>query len=155
MTDTMQDPFATPTEAAEPSPPAQPHAKPDYASLSLPKIMLLAGLAMAAILPNMFISNLIEEREAREAGVRQEFTRNWGPEQAVLGPVLVIPYQAGERPRTYVRIAAAKLDLAATLFRSAGCVPGRFPKGLPFLKERLDFLADAGNSKLKIGFAAP
>jgi inner membrane protein len=117
MTDTTQDPFATPPDAAPTEAPsaAPPRAAGDYASLSLHKVLLVAGLAIATVLPNMFISNLIEEREQREAGVRAEFTRNWGPEQAVLGPVLVIPYQAGERPGTYVRIAAAKLDLAATL----------------------------------------
>ena len=54
-------------------------------------------------MPNLFISNLIEEREQRQAGVRQEFGRNWGPEQNLLQPMLVIPYQAGERPRQYVQ----------------------------------------------------
>jgi len=115
MTDTTQDPFATSSDAPEPPPPTPPRPAPDYASLSLYNVLLVAGLAIATILPNMFISNLIEEREARETGVRTEFTRNWGPEQAVLGPVLVLPYQAGERPRIYVRVAAAKLDLAVAL----------------------------------------
>ncbi len=114
MTDTTTDPFAAPPDAG-PSPPQPPQAAADYTSLSFSKVALIAGLAIATILPNMFISNLIEEREARQSGVRQEFTRNWGPEQIILGPVLVIPYQAGERSRTYVRIAAAKLDLAANL----------------------------------------
>ena len=113
MTDTTQDPFAAPPDAMQPE--APPRAMPDFTSLSLHKVALIAGLAIATIVPNMLISNLVEEREQRQSGVRAEFTRNWGPEQTVLGPVLVIPYQAGERPRTYVRIAAAKLDLAATL----------------------------------------
>ena len=112
MTDTTQDPFAAPPDA---QPEALPRAMPDFTSLSFHKVALIAGLAIATIVPNMLISNLVEEREQRQSGVREEFTRNWGPEQTVLGPVLVIPYQAGERPRTYVRIAAAKLDLAATL----------------------------------------
>ena len=77
--------------------------------------LLIAGLAIATVLPNLFISNLIEERETRQDGVRQEFTRNWGPEQNLYSPTLVIPYQAGERPRQYVKIAPARLDLAATL----------------------------------------
>ena len=75
---------------------------PDFTSLSFHKVALIGGLAIAAIVPNMLISNLVEEREQRQSGVRAEFTRNWGPEQTVLGPVLMIPYQAGERPRTYV-----------------------------------------------------
>jgi inner membrane protein len=112
MTDTMIDPFATPPE---PKPAAAPKAQPDYTSLSLHKILLIAGLAIATILPNMLINNLIEERETRQTGVRQEFTRNWGPEQNLFSPTLVIPYQAGDRPRQYVKIAPAKLDLTASI----------------------------------------
>ena len=63
----------------------------------------------------MLIANLVEEREQRQIWRAPGVHAQLGPEQTVLGPVLVIPYQAGERPRTYVRIAAAKLDLAATL----------------------------------------
>ena len=73
---------------------------PDFTSLSFYKIALIGGLAIATIVPNLFISNLVEERETRQDGVRQEFTRNWGPEQNLYSPTLVIPYQAGERPRT-------------------------------------------------------
>lgn len=112
MTDTHEPPPQADAPRSEPMP---PRAVPDFASLSLHKVLLVAGIAIATVLPNMVISNLIEEREQREAGVRADFTRSWGPEQTLLGPVLVIPYQAGERPRTYVRIAAAKLDLGATL----------------------------------------
>jgi len=108
MTDTTIDPFAAPPEV-------QPARPPDYTSLSLQKIALIAGLAIATVVPNLFISNLIEEREARQVSVKQEFTRNWGPEQSLYSPTLVIPYQAGERPRQYVKIAPARLDLTATL----------------------------------------
>ena len=47
--------------------------------------------------------------------MREEFKRNWGPEQNLYSPMLVIPYQAGERPRQYVKITPARLDLAAAL----------------------------------------
>jgi inner membrane protein len=47
--------------------------------------------------------------------VRQEFVRNWGPAHNLYTPTLVIPYQAGDRPRQYVKIAPARLDLAADL----------------------------------------
>jgi inner membrane protein len=47
--------------------------------------------------------------------VREEFKRNWGPEQSLYTPLLVIPYQAGERPRQYVKITPTRLDLAAAL----------------------------------------
>jgi inner membrane protein len=113
MTDTTRDPFGPLPEAEQA--PAPPPAPPDLTSLSFYKIALIAGIAVATVLPSLFISNLIEERETRQAGVRQEFTRNWGPEQSLYSPTLVIPYQAGDRPRQYVKIAPARLDLVAAL----------------------------------------
>ena len=85
-----------PDDATAPPVPAAP---PDLVSLSFSKIMLIGGLAIATVLPNLLITSLIEERETRQDGVRQEFTRNWGPEQNLYSPMLVIPYQAGDRPR--------------------------------------------------------
>ncbi len=66
--------------------------------MSFHKIALIAGLAVATILPNMLIGHLIEEREQRADGVRAEFARNWGPEQSLMGPFLMIPYQAARPP---------------------------------------------------------
>jgi len=112
MTDTPLDPFG-PQRAPRPDPQYLPQR--DYTSLSLHKIALIAGLAIATILPNLFISNLIEERETRQAGVREEFKRNWGPEQSLYTPMLVIPYQVGGWPRQYLKIAPAQLNFVAAL----------------------------------------
>src|SRR5437762_2892922 len=109
------DPFGPPPEAPEPGVQAAPSAPPSYTSLSIYKMVLIAGLAVATVLPNLFISNLIEERQQRQDGVLQELTRTWGPEQSLYTPTLVIPYQAGERPRQYVKIAPARLELNADL----------------------------------------
>jgi inner membrane protein len=113
MSDTTSDPFG-PLPGAAQAPVPSP-APPDLTSLSFYKIALIAGIAVATVLPNLFISNLIEERETRQDGVRQELSRNWGPEQSLYSPTLVIPYQAGDRPRQYVKIAPARLDLVAAL----------------------------------------
>ncbi|MEN3384741.1 MAG: inner membrane protein CreD, partial [Hyphomicrobiales bacterium] len=67
------DPFGPPPATAESETYAAPSAPPNYASIS--KMVLIAGLAVATILPNLFISNLIEERQQRQDGVLQEFTR--------------------------------------------------------------------------------
>jgi inner membrane protein len=121
MSDTTgtNNPFGPPEAPWPPqseAPPTSPlAAAPDYTSLSFHKTLLIAGLAFATILPNLFISGLIEERETRQEGVKQEFTRNWGPEQNLYSPTLVIPYQAGDRPRQYVKLAPARLDVTATL----------------------------------------
>src|ERR1700754_3041072 len=111
MTDTYEPFPQSDAPRGETIPPAPPRAAPDFAPLSLHKVLLVAGIAIATILPNMVISNLIEEREQREAGVRQEFTRNWGPEQNLYSPTLVIPFQSGAwQQRQYVKVAPALLD---------------------------------------------
>ena len=71
MTDTTEshDPFGPPPEPPHPQP-LPPATAPDFTSLSPYKIMLIGGLAIATVLPNLFISNLIEERETRQDGVR-------------------------------------------------------------------------------------
>ena len=71
---------------------------PDFTSLSFHKVALIGGLAIAAIVPNMLISNLVEEREQRQSGVRAGVHAQLGPGADRARPVLVIPYQAGERP---------------------------------------------------------
>jgi inner membrane protein len=108
--DVAPESIADPVEAPPPAAPLREGA------LSLTKAVLIAGLAVAAALPNMFISNLIDEREQRQATVQKEFARNWGPEQSIYTPVLVVPYQwAPDRPRQYLKIATSRLDLVANL----------------------------------------
>ena len=103
-----------------PPPPTQPKlstsAPRDYTTLSLHKVALIAGLAIATLLPNWFISGLIAERETRHGGVKQEFARNWGPEQSLYTPTLLVPFQpTGDRLRQFVKITPMRLDLAATI----------------------------------------
>ena len=95
------------------------------------KMALIAGLAVATVLPNLFISNLIEERQQRQDGVLQELTRTWGPEQSLYTPTLVIPYQAGERPRQYVKIAPTRLDLGADLRPRSASAACSTPPSIP------------------------
>lgn len=114
MTDTTNDPFAAPPEPVQPTAPP-PKAATDFMGLSPTKLVLVAGLAIATLLPNMFISNLIEEREGRQASVKKEIARNWGAEQIFYTPTLVIPHQFGDRARQYIKIAPARLDLTANL----------------------------------------
>src|SRR5262245_30601330 len=115
MTDTTaSDPFDLPPES-EPIPEV-PHLASDGVTLSLAKIAVIGAIAAATILPNMLMSNLIEEREARQEGVRQEFTKRWGPAQSVYTPTLLIPYQTGgDRARQYVKVTLARFDLVASI----------------------------------------
>lgn len=88
----------------------------DAATLRLQKIALIAALAFATTIPSYFISGLVAEREGRQEAVQKEFARNWGPQQSVYSPILIVPYQAApDRPRQYLRIAPTRLQLVATL----------------------------------------
>jgi inner membrane protein len=108
------------TEAPHAAPAEEPpkaQAKPRRrAPLRIPKFLMLVVLALAAMIPAYFIEGLINERQARQAGVEDEFTRNWGPPQRLYGPILVLPYEpAPGHPRQYLEIAPAKLDIVASL----------------------------------------
>jgi inner membrane protein len=84
--------------------------------MSPPKFVVIGGLALATLIPNYFISGLIAERETRQDIVQNEFTRNWGPEQHLYSPILVVPYQsAPDRPREYLKIAPDRLDVTTNL----------------------------------------
>src|SRR5262245_16369559 len=98
MSDTTIDPFAPPPELPPEAPPAdaaeppQPPRAQSASLLPLYKVALIAGLAIASVVPNMLIGGVIEEREQRQSGVREEIKRNWGPQQTVYSPTLIIPY---------------------------------------------------------------
>lgn len=84
--------------------------------MSPPKLIVIAGLALATLIPNYLVSGLIAERETRQEVVQNEFTRNWGPQQHIYSPVLVVPYQsAPDRPREYLKIAPDRLVVNANL----------------------------------------
>lgn len=119
----MTDPsIASPQ--AEPTSHAPEPAKGDEWMSPL-KLVLVGGIALATLIPNYFVSGLIAERESRQDVVESEFTRNWGPQQDVSSPVLVVPYRAApERPREYLKIAPDRLDVATNL------VPQQRKRGL-------------------------
>lgn len=91
------------------------------------KVGAIVLLLLAMQVPLMMVSGLISEREARQAEVLAGFRRGWGPDQALAGPMLAVPYTwpdrtpvaAGAPPlpplRGWARIPAARLDIQATL----------------------------------------
>src|SRR5262245_45742180 len=91
-------------------------ARPDETAMSVPKIIMIAAVALATLVPNYFVAGLIAERETRQEQVQTEFTRNWGPPQQLYTPTLVVPYQSvSDRAREYLKIAPDRLELVATL----------------------------------------
>jgi inner membrane protein len=105
-----------------PSPvPAQPASSPASEALAgfagpALKIVLIAALFLLMLLPLSFVSTLIVERQERQSEVLREFRGSWGPEQSVLGPILVVPYRAAvdDRPN-YLHITPIRLAATAHL----------------------------------------
>ncbi len=57
------------------------------------KGLITAGLILLMLVPTLFISNLIEEREARQKEVVKEVSSKWATEQTLAGPFLTVPYK--------------------------------------------------------------
>jgi len=87
------------------------------------KIGFLLGLLLLLQVPRMMVSGLIAERETRQAGVQTAFQAEWGPEQSVASPMLVVPYTtlvtnspgSVSEVEKFVAIPAAQLRIAAVL----------------------------------------
>ncbi len=56
------------------------------------KFFLICGLILIMGIPLLIVWGLISEREQRAASVRQSVAQEWGSEQYVDGPILVVPY---------------------------------------------------------------
>ncbi|MBL6081820.1 inner membrane CreD family protein [Belnapia sp. T18] len=55
------------------------------------KLALVGGLLLILLLPHAMIEGVIQEREEYQEQVRDGIARSWGPAQAVVGPMLVVP----------------------------------------------------------------
>lgn len=56
------------------------------------KLALIAVLILLLGIPLLIVHGLIGERENRARDVRSDVGRTWGPEQRLIGPLLVVPY---------------------------------------------------------------
>ena len=56
------------------------------------KLFLVAFLVVILLLPLSLVQDLIGERWSRADAVRDQVGRQWGQEQVITGPVLVVPY---------------------------------------------------------------
>lgn len=56
------------------------------------KFVLILILIQLLTIPAMLVFGLIQERENRAQGVRRDVGLQWGPEQRLLGPFVVVPY---------------------------------------------------------------
>ncbi|MDH4318884.1 MAG: cell envelope integrity protein CreD [Desulfobulbaceae bacterium] len=57
------------------------------------KIITIALLLGALMIPMSMVESLVREREWRRASVTSELSEKWGKEQTISGPILTIPYK--------------------------------------------------------------
>jgi inner membrane protein len=57
------------------------------------KTLVIAGLALALLVPVAMIRDLIGERQARRNDAVQGIAEGWGRRQALIGPFLAVPYE--------------------------------------------------------------
>lgn len=80
------------------------------------KLVLVGVVLLMMLLPLAYVSGLIDERQARETDMLGEFRSSWGPQQTLLGPMLVVPYHTeGSLSRRYLHIAPARLSATVQL----------------------------------------
>ncbi|MGF7174700.1 cell envelope integrity protein CreD [Azospirillum doebereinerae] len=113
--------MSMPSDPPKPRAPAPPVPRRRW-SLKLLQIILLLLLTLAASWP---IAGIVEEREARQSVLREEFVRSWGLRQVVRPPTLAVPYRtATGRGPYYLKLAPRELTTQVTL------VPEQKKRGL-------------------------
>lgn len=70
---------------------AQPGAN-SFANKIWIKAVTTAGLILLMLIPTVFVSNLVEERQARQEEVKNEVSGKWAGQQNITFPYLHIPY---------------------------------------------------------------
>ena len=71
-------------------PPLPPKPQSQKPNIGL-KILLIAGLSLAMLIPRLFIGMLIDGREESAKEARRDVFASWGGEQTINGPILYIP----------------------------------------------------------------
>ena len=60
------------------------------------KGIITGALILLMLIPTVFVSNLVSEREKRQQDVVKDVTNGWSTQQTLSGPYLYIPYQVKE-----------------------------------------------------------
>ena len=56
------------------------------------KGLLVAFLILIMLIPGVFVTDLVYERQKRQAEVVKEITSKWAEQQTIIGPILMLPY---------------------------------------------------------------
>ena len=78
-----------------------PNYKPQNTSnKTLVKGLITGALILLMLVPTVFVSNIVSEREKRQQEVVKEVTNGWSTQQTLSGPYLYIPYQVKDGENT-------------------------------------------------------
>ena len=61
------------------------------------KLLLIAGMCVAFLIPQLFLKNLVSERKSTESLAESEVFEKWAGPQTVTGPVIKVDYAFGEQ----------------------------------------------------------
>jgi inner membrane protein len=115
-------------------------------------LALLALLGGLLLIPLNMVNDLVYERAERSREVESELAGQWGSEQTVAGPVLLVPYNLWQAPAAGVAAQATTHwahILPDRLTVTAGIEPEHRYKSI------YDVLLYASRLRLEAGFAAP
>ena len=90
----------------------------------LTKGLITGGLILLMLIPTLFITNLVTEREARQQEVVKEVSSKWGSAQTISGPYIAVPYSqpgvdADNKPVVYKKqliLLANNMDVTGNIF---------------------------------------
>ena len=126
--------------------------EPNTANKTLIKGLITGGLILLMLIPTVFVSNLVTERQSRQQEVVKEVKQGWATEQTVYGPYLFIPYQTKEKDKDNKEIIVNKhLYLLPENLTVAGSIaPELRPRSIyKVLLYKSDIKTD-GNFKIKL-----
>ncbi len=75
-----------------PRPPPVPAAK-SGGGQALIRLLIIGGLTLALMVPLMLVYGALSERRGRQTEAITSITSSWGRDQAITGPVLIVPYR--------------------------------------------------------------
>lgn len=96
------------------------------------KGLVTGGLILLMLIPTLFITQLINERQSRQQEVVKEVSSKWALAQTVSGPYIYVPYsEAGlDQNNKPVRIKSSLLLLARDLNINGNVIPENRPRSI-------------------------
>lgn len=76
------------------------------------KALLIFGISVALLIPQMFITHLIDERQSTRTDAQEEVAQSWSGTQHVAGPAIIIP---SAKDDTYLTIFPSALKITGDL----------------------------------------